>query len=434
MGLAVCFGAVCEAYGQMPPQKVVVAVAELVKAPSTIVVVGTVEPLRRSQVASEAAGRVVTMPARQGDRVEGGGLLCELRDDDVRYELFEAKARLAELKAHHEELINGARPEDLKRLKALMEEAAADYERWKKENDRITELSRNNESYPKEVYDTQAEFRRAERMKIAAEASYERALAGEREEVIQQAAHRVVAQEAVVSRWERELDKMSVRAPFAGYVVRREVEVGEWIQDGGTVVEIVDLSVVLVHVDAPESALPFLAEGKSARVAVDALKRTFEGKIKHIIRQADTESRAFRIEIEVDNDGGSLAAGMFAKATIPAGPDVDIVAVPKDATVEMGGIVNIGIVMPGPQGGMNGMLMPVTVGAEVGNSIAITSGNIQPGMQVIVRGNEVLMPFPSPVLIVDKNGTPVPTNSAESSVPAGEVTPPTSETNEGAGG
>ena len=92
-----------------------------------------------------------------------------------------------------------------------------------------------------------------------------------------------------------------------------------------------------------------------------------------------------------------------------------VVAVPKDAIFEKNGVAHVAIVMPGEQGGTVGMLMGVTVGADVGDWAAITSGNVRPGMPVITRGNENIEPFPMPVIIVDEKGNPV-------SPPGGDTT------------
>ena len=108
---------------------------------------------------------------------------------------------------------------------------------------------------------------------------------------------------------------------------------------------------------------------------------------------------------------------MFARATVPAGPAEMAVVVPKDAVVEKEGVSYLALVMPGQQGGMTAMLAPVTVGADVGDWIAITSGNVQSGTQVVTRGNEHLFPFPTPVVLVDKTGTPVTAPTAGAGAP-----------------
>lgn len=380
----------------------------MMDAPATVVLVGTVDPARRSKVGSEVAGIVADMPAREGDFVPVGGVLCQLNADTLKLQLEEAAARLAALSATHEELLAGTRAQDLKRLKAMSDEAAADFERWSLEKERVEKLYSGSESNAKELYDTRADYLRAERRKIAAEAAHELGIEGPRKEAIAKAAHEVAAQRAVVKRIETDLRKTAIRAMFPGYIVARSTEVGEWVPAGGQVVELVDLATVLVVVDAPGSAMPHMKVGASVAVTVDAVGRIFAGHIKHIVPQADPSARTFPVEIELDNSDGALAAGMFARATVPSGPKQRIVAVPKDAIVERDGIASIAMVVPG-HGGMTAILVAVTTGGDIGDWIAITSDNVREGTTVISRGNEHIRPFPTPVEIVDEKGTPVAT-------------------------
>ena len=198
-----------------------------------------------------------------------------------------------------------------------------------------------------------------------------------------------------------------LRSPNRFERLARSLEVGEWVSAGSQVVELVDLASVLVRVDAPESAMPFLKVGGAARVWVDALERSFDGRVRHVIPQADRNARTFPVEVEVANEERVLSAGMFARVTLTGGPSEPIVAVPKDAIVERAGIVYVATVTPGPSGGSVGMLLSVTVGVDVGDWIAVTSGNVAVGTPVITRGNEGIMPFPTPVQIVDDIGSPV---------------------------
>lgn len=392
---------------QMPTTKVVVGEARMIEARATITLVATVEPLRRSRVGTEISGLVVEMPAREGDRITMGDILCRLNDDRLSLQLAAQKARLAGLQSRHQELLAGTRKQELRRLKALYDEAVAEDERWEFEMARIEGLRSQGSSNAKEYEDTKSSFRAAERRRIAIESALNLGIEGPRVEQKVQAAYAVEEQQAVVDRIATDLGKTIIRPPFAGFIVKREVEVGEWIGDGDTVVEMVDLSSVLVRVHVPESCLLFLTVGDPVRVKVDALDRTFEGNIKHIVRQADPNARTFPVEIEVPNPDEILAAGMFARATLPAGPTLQIVAVPRDGIVERDGTTYIGMVLPGHEGGSNGILVAVTVGMEVDDMLTITSGNVRPGTPVIIRGTERILPFPAPIEIVDEMGTPV---------------------------
>ncbi len=395
------------AVAQMPVVRVVVGEARIVEASPTITLVGTVEPVRRSRVSAELAGLIVDMPVREGDRVTAGKMICTLNDDSLSLRLAGEKAQLGALRSRHEELLAGTRKGELVRLEARFEEASAEFDRSRFEMQRIERLYADRDSNDKEYQDARADFLASERRKIAAEAEFKLGVEGPRKETIAQAAHDVARQQAVVDRLASDVRKTVIRTPFAGHIVARLVEVGEWISEGDPVVEIVDLSSVLVRVNVPEHVLPHLHVGHSVRVLIDALERSFTGRIKHIVRQADRNARTFPVEIELDNTEDNLAGGMFARATVPAGPTAELLAVPSDAVVEREGIAYIGVVMPGHQGGHAGVLWPVTLGMNVGDWVTITSDNLSPGTRVIIRGTERILPFPTPVEIVDDRGTPV---------------------------
>ena len=407
---------------QPPASMVMVQQARMVSAPVTVTAVGTLKAVRRSLIAAEVEGIVFEMPIRQGDYVEAGAALCRLQADALRLELAAAAARLESLEARHAELVAGTRAEQLTRLKALLDEAEAELDRWQFEMQRIEKLYEGRTSNAKEYQDTESSLRQARQLKIAAQASYEEAVNGQRKEVVAQAAFDVAEQRARVARLQSDLDKTTIRAPYAGHVLELATEVGEWVPSGGAVLELADLSMVLAEVGAPEFALPFLQLGGSARVQVDALQRSFEGKIKHVIRQADLEARTFPLQIEVNNAERLLAGGMFVRATFRAGTARETVAVPQDAVVEQQGIPHVGLVMPGQQGGMVALLVPVTVGLAAEGWTPITSPNVQPGMTVVTHGNERLFPFPAPVIVVDEHGRPV-----EATAPAGAPTQSASE-------
>ena len=68
------------------------------------------------------------------------------------------------------------------------------------------------------------------------------------------------------------------------------------------------------------------------------------------------------------------------------------------------GVEFICMVVPGQEeGSLMAMPVPVTTGVDVGDWIAVTSGNLAPGMRVVTQGNESIL-FPSPVLIVQPLG------------------------------
>ncbi len=393
------------ASAQRPPAAVVISQAEMREAPSTTLLVATVHPNRRSRVSSEGMGRVVEMTARQGDFLQAGAVICRLNDETLTLRVAEEEARHQMLAARLAELEAGTRPQELDRARADFEAADAIYQQWKFELDRVRDLYAGDSSNDKEFRDTQAMYTSAERRRASAEAELRLLEEGPRKEVIAQARHEAAAQQAVVARFRTDLDKLTVKAPFTGFIVDRLAEVGEWVSEGGAVADMVDLETVLVRLDLPEAALPHIAEDQPAKVVVDALGRTFPGTVRHIMRQARTGARTFPVEIEVANKDHLLAGGMFARALVTTGPTATVLAVPKDAVVERDGGAFVVILMPGERGLM-GMPQPVSVGPDIGDWVAVTSAALRPGAEVVIRGNENIA-YPMPVMVVDERGVPV---------------------------
>ncbi|UCG32277.1 MAG: efflux RND transporter periplasmic adaptor subunit [Phycisphaerales bacterium] len=384
-------------WAQEAPTKVTVALAEQRQVVPTVTLVGTVEPSRRSIIGAEVVGLVSEMPVRQGDAVEHNQLLCALKDDTLRFELAEAEARHENLRSRLEELEAGTREEEKRQAQAELEEAQAELRRWDYERERVDGLHEEGKATLKEYRDTHAYYDEARQRVAQAQARYDLALAGPRSEVIAQARHLVAAQSAVVERIRTDLAKTRIKAPFAGQVVQLFTEVGQWIERGGEVVELIELQQVLVRVDVPEFVIPYCRTGAEVPVTFDALKKRFTGRIKHIVSQADPAARTFPVEVEIDNPEHELRAGMFARATLVSGSKAPSVVIPKDAVVHRQGVDYVALVRPGQQGLM-AFPMPVTLGTEDQDYVAVTSGNVPPGAQLIVRGNENIL-FPMPVIV-----------------------------------
>ncbi len=346
-----------------PSSKVLVVEAELRELPSTIRLVGTVRPARKSIIGSEVAGVLAIVPVREGDFVEQGQVLCQLDENMPRLDVDAARG-------------------ELESLIARLDIAKAELGRWTKERERVAGLQQGGRAQAKELYDTEADY-------LGAEAR------------VREAEHKIQAQQAILGRAETNLRKATIVAPFNGYISRLLTEVGQWLPLGGDVVELIDLDTVLVRVDAPESAIPYLHVGDPAPVLLDAVHTLFTGHIRHIIPQGNELARTFPVDIEIHNTAHQLRAGMFGRATVRNGPIEPTVAVLKDAVVIKHGTANVWRVEESQRGAM-ATPTAVTLGAEFDEWIAITSGNVEPGMLVAVRGNEALMPFPSPVIVVDE--------------------------------
>jgi RND family efflux transporter MFP subunit len=181
--------------------------------------------------------------------------------------------------------------------------------------------------------------------------------------------------------------KTRVTAPFSGFIAEEHTEVGEWLEKGGKVVSLVDLSLMRIIVDVPERYIMEIHPGVSAQIRVEAYgTKPFVGTISAILPEGDPDSRTFPVKIDMDNSDLELKSGMEARVTFNLGSQTKALLVPKDAVVTANGGRMVFVVD-------NGVVRSVTISivGTYGTNVAVNS-SLKPGDQVVVRGNERLMP------------------------------------------
>jgi multidrug efflux pump subunit AcrA (membrane-fusion protein) len=402
---AVGSASLAQAQGPGPTTVAVTSVTEH-EIPPAIRLVGTIRADRSSVVAAEVGGIVDALDADDGDFLSAGDVIAKLDPAVAKLRVDEAKAVLAGLEAQRAELENGTRPEEITRLKAVVAEAEAIEQKWAREDQRMQALYERGQCSDKERFDTEMDYVAAKRRLAQARAELEQAENGARVEEIARAREGVAAQRAVVQRLERNLDKTSIRAPFAGAIVGRHTELGEWIDEGGAVCEMIALDTVRVRVDVPERAIPFARAGAPATIAIEALDQTRNASITRVIPQASATARTFPVEIDVPNADHELLPGMFVWAYVPAGPTGKRLMVDRDAVVPRGTSKFVYVVRDGPQGGQMAQELAVETGLERDGVIEVRGRGLTVGDLVVTRANERLRDG-APVVI--NGNTPPPT-------------------------
>ena len=368
--------------------------------------VGTVVPARTSDVGSAVDGRLVEFPIADGQHVAEGEPIAGLLRGLLEIERRGAEAELERRRQELAKLEAGARPEEIDQARALVAGFEARLAYAKSRLARLGRLAERGTSTVDEFQDAQTELQAIEAQLAGSRAALALTEAGPRQEEIAQAAAAVAAQEAEVDRIDDQLAKHTIRAPFAGWVVERFTEKGQWLSRGGLVARIAELERVKIIAQVPEMSVRFLKPGADVRLEFDAApEQTWVGEITRVVPQADVLSRSFPVEIMLDNrvaDGQPvLQGGMLARAWLPVGRTGSATVVPKDAVV-LGGarpVVYVIDAAPAAAGaaanpaGASGIVRPVEVslGLAVEGSVEVRGG-IEPGQLVVTRGNERLRP------------------------------------------
>lgn len=121
--------------------------------------------------------------------------------------------------------------------------------------------------------------------------------------------------EAALAQAEAERDRGVVRAPIAGIVDAVPGEIGQALQVGDPVAEIIALDPMLVVVEIAERQLGGVAVGDRATTRL-VTGQTAEGAVRFVSNRASPGTRTYRVEIGIDNADGAIADGVTAEATL----------------------------------------------------------------------------------------------------------------------
>ncbi|MEX1034065.1 MAG: efflux RND transporter periplasmic adaptor subunit [Cellvibrionaceae bacterium] len=115
-----------------------------------------------------------------------------------------------------------------------------------------------------------------------------------------------------------DLEKTSIRAPFAGVVDERPVEIGDLLRPGDTCATVIDLDPLVVAGEVSEAEVAAIKIGGLARIRL-ASGENVQASIRYVSRRADDATRTFRVEAVMDNADMRLMSGATAGMDIQVG-------------------------------------------------------------------------------------------------------------------
>jgi membrane fusion protein, multidrug efflux system len=201
---------------------------------------------------------------------------------------------------------------------------------------------------------------------------------------VKNAKAQVAQQQAIV-------DKKTLRAPFAGHLGVRAVDIGQYINAGTTVVTLQALDPIYADFFLPQQALTQIRLEQSVTVKVDTYPdQDFAGTITAINPKVDPATRNVQVRATLNNPVRRLLPGMYASVTIAAGDKQRYVTLPQTAvTYNPYGETVYVVDDKGKDAQGKAQLMArqifVTAGPKRGDQVAILSG-VEQGQTVVTAG------------------------------------------------
>ena len=276
---------------------------------------GTIEAVNQGTVAAQTSGRVAEILYDVNDFVPAGAVIVRLRATEQRTGLLQAEASLREAQARAIEA--------------------------------QTQFERVSEIYARKLV-PKATFDEATAARDAANA-------------------RLTAAQAAVQAAREGVSYTEIRAPYAGIVTRRHVELGETVHPGTLLMSGLSLQYLRVAVDVPQSIVEQVRRIRKAAVYVG--ERRIEAQKLTVFPEATAPSNTFRARIELPENAADLYPGMFVKVGFVVG-EADRLLVPAGALVQRGEVNAVYLIATDG----STTLRQVRVGHRFGERVEILAG------------------------------------------------------------
>lgn len=177
------------------------------------------------------------------------------------------------------------------------------------------------------------------------------------------------------------VNKMHLAAPFDGVVGKSNVDLGDYVNTGQSLVTLTDTKHLRIEYNVSEKYLPLLKLGQVVKLTTSTyLNKTFIGKVAFISPTINTETRSIALYADISNDDNFLAPGMFVNVSHSLGKEERVVTIPARSLVPILDGVQVFRVVDG-----KAYAVTVTTGKRVHDKVQVTQG-LSPGDTVITDG------------------------------------------------
>ena len=185
------------------------------------------------------------------------------------------------------------------------------------------------------------------------------------------------------------LGDADLKAPFAGYILSRNIDVGSLVSPSTSALTIADISRVKVAFGAPDYVLGRVRLGQALNIRTENDAAPVKGRVTSISPAADTRNRIFAVEVTVNNRDHHLKPGMIASIALGEVPHSSIL-IPLSAIVPFSPEPEHFAVMVAQQraGTLVANLRKVQLGTTHDSSVAVEG--VQPGERVVSVGAQLL--------------------------------------------
>jgi membrane fusion protein (multidrug efflux system) len=195
---------------------------------------------------------------------------------------------------------------------------------------------------------------------------------------------------ALVEQLKATIRKKQINAPFSGRLGIREVNLGQFVDQGDKIVSLQSLDPIFVDFLLPQQLIAGLTPGSPLRVLTDVYPgQVFDGQLTAVNAEIDPVTRNIRLQGTLQNPGGLLRPGMFGRVQLSLGEAEEVTAIPLTAVIAATYGDSVFVVTPkeGTEGAQQLVAEQrfIRTGRTEGDFVAVTEG-LKPGEIVVSAG------------------------------------------------
>jgi HlyD family secretion protein len=301
------------------------------------VATGKLEARHTSDIGPEVGGIVDTLAVTAGDRVQRGDILAELRPRDAKIAIDKATARVETLKNELRQARSGPTGAELDAARARVGGAESQLQQARREVDRAERLHKQGLITDAELDQKRTAVEQADSSLASARAELERLRELPRPESVRVARSRLDQARLDLEEARNNLDKTTLRAPFAGLILDVEADPGERAGPGQTVVRMADMDTTEVYAEIDEDYFGRLQNGQSATLIFPSMPdETFTATLRQIGPEIDSERGIIGVHLDTKDLPEKAFPGLTVDVNIEVARLPNASAVPQEAVLEDG--------------------------------------------------------------------------------------------------
>lgn len=369
---------------------------------------GQVSAFETTPLFAKVTGYIVRVPVDVGDAIQGatterqGTILCELEVPELKEELAQKTALIALAEADVLQAEAGIKVAEsavrsasakVDVAKAAVQRDESLYTRWQSEYQRITQLADGGAVTRKVADETRAQFDAADAgrkqsaaLVVSAEAQQQEAISSlekARADAVAARAQLTVAQ-ADERRVAAMMQYTTIRAPFDGIVVERNVHTGHLVQPGAgqpkPLLVVMRTNPVRVTIDVPETDAVLITPATKVELRIPSLPSSaFVGHVSRSSWSLNSSSRTMATEVDVANPNGTWRPGQYVQAKLTVAELENRLSLPKSAIMTQDKQACCYAVADGGRV----QRLPLRLGLEAGGDVEVLDG-LSGDEQVIV--------------------------------------------------